>query len=80
MGAIFTMSNDDQQVAAAANTPVAIAMGGDATPGFSVSGSKVTIKGPKKFFPAHSYLGQLAGAGNETAVQKCSADRDDPFG
>jgi hypothetical protein len=37
------LSSSDNQVAKAANTPYAVTMGGDATPGFKVEGSKVTI-------------------------------------
>ena len=44
IAATFTnLSSDDQQVATAANTPAAVTMGGDATPGFKVAGSKVTV-------------------------------------
>ena len=51
MAATFTnLSSDDQQVAAAANTAYAITMSGDATPGFTVSGSKVTIKAAGDYF------------------------------
>ena len=35
--------SSESQVAAAANTPYAVKMTGDATPGFKVEGSKVTI-------------------------------------
>ncbi len=51
MAATFTnLSSDDQQVATAANTPVAVTMGGDATPGFTVKGSKVTFTGDGDYF------------------------------
>jgi len=51
MAATFTnLSSDDQQVAAAANKPAAVTMGGDPTPGFSVAGSKVTIKAAGDYF------------------------------
>jgi hypothetical protein len=51
MAATFTnLSSDDEQVAKTANTPVAITMSGDATPGFSVAGSKVTIKEAGDYF------------------------------
>jgi len=51
MAATFTnLSSDDQQVATAANTPVAITMSGAPTPGFSVSGSKVTTTAAGDYF------------------------------
>lgn len=51
MAATFTnLSSDDEQVAAAANKPVAVTMSGDATPGFSVAGSKVTFTGAGDYF------------------------------
>ncbi len=51
MAATFTnLSSDDEQVAKAANTAYAVTMGGDATPGFAVSGSKVTIKADGDYF------------------------------
>ena len=51
MAASFTnLSSDDEQLAKAANTPYAVTMGGDPTPGFSVSGSKVTIKEDGDYF------------------------------
>ena len=51
MAATFTnLSSDDDQVAKAANTPAAITMSGDATPGFSVSGSKVKITDAGDYF------------------------------
>lgn len=42
--------SSDNQVAGAANTPYAIKMTGDATPGFKVDGSKVTIQKPGDYF------------------------------
>jgi hypothetical protein len=44
------LSSDDQQVAAAANTPAAITMSGDPTPGFTVKGSKITIAADGDYF------------------------------
>ncbi len=49
--ASFTnLSSDDEQVAKAANTPAAVTMSGDPTPGYSVSGSKETIKEAGDYF------------------------------
>jgi hypothetical protein len=42
--------SSDNQVAAAANTPYAVKMTGDATPGYKVEGSKVTILKPGDYF------------------------------
>ncbi len=51
MAATFSaLSSADTQVAAAANTPYAVKMGGDATPGFKVEGTKVTILKPGDYF------------------------------
>ena len=51
MAATFTnLSSDDEQVATAANKAVAVTMSGDATPGFTVSGSKVTFTAAGDYF------------------------------
>jgi archaellum component FlaF (FlaF/FlaG flagellin family) len=42
--------SSDNQVAAAANTPYTVKMTGDATPGYKVDGSKVTILKPGDYF------------------------------
>jgi hypothetical protein len=53
MAATFTnLSSDDNQVAKAASAPVAITMAGDPTPGFKVSGTKVTIVDAGDYFVA----------------------------
>jgi hypothetical protein len=51
MAATFSaLISSESQVAAAANTPYAIKMAGDATPGYKVEGSKVTILKPGDYF------------------------------
>ncbi len=51
MAATFSaLISSENQVAAAANTPYAVKMTGDATPGFKVEGSKVTILKPGDYF------------------------------
>lgn len=51
MAATFSaLISSDSQTAKAANTPYAIVMKGDATPGFKVEGTKVTILKPGDYF------------------------------
>jgi hypothetical protein len=46
----INLYSDDNQVSAAANTPVALKMSGDATAGFKVAGSKITIGAAGDYF------------------------------
>ena len=46
----MNLYSDDNQVAAAANTGIALKMSGDATAGFKVSGSKITIGAAGDYF------------------------------
>lgn len=62
MAATFSaLISSDSQTAKAANTPYAITMKGDATPGFKVEGSKVTIlKAGDYFVVAAAQVGGTA--------------------
>jgi len=46
----INLSSDDPQVAKAANQPVAVTVGGMATPGFTISGSKLTFTADGDYF------------------------------
>jgi hypothetical protein len=48
--AFMNLFSDDNQVAVTANTPVALKMSGDASAGFKVAGSKITISAAGDYF------------------------------
>jgi hypothetical protein len=57
----INLFSDDNQVAAAANTPVAVKLSGDATNGFKVAGTKITFTGAGDYFV--EIAAQVGGAG-----------------
>ena len=55
------LSSSDTQVAKAADTPYAITMSGDATTGFKVDGSKVTVLKAGDYFVIGAQVGGFGG-------------------